>query len=163
VREYPATPLLGVGAVVVDGARVLLVQRDRPPAQGRWSLPGGLVDVGETVEAAVCREVGEECGLAVRLHGLVGFVDRIVRDGAGRVQYHYVLLDFLATPESGAAAAGSDARALRWSTVEEIPTLETTEGLETMVRRALEMDAGRRRELEARGGSREGGPRCSSP
>lgn len=143
MREYPAAPLLGVGAIVVDGPRVLLVERGRPPAVGKWSVPGGLVDVGEPVEAAVRREVVEECGLTVQLHGLVGFVDRIIRDAAGRVQYHYVLLDFLATPESGTARAGSDARALRWSTVEELKSLETTEGLEAMIRRALEMNARR--------------------
>jgi 8-oxo-dGTP diphosphatase len=144
VREYPAAPLVGVGAIVVDGERFLLVQRGRPPALGKWSIPGGLVDVGEPVEAAAQREVAEECGLTVRLHGLVGFVDRIVRDPAGRVQYHYVLLDFLATPESGSARAGSDARALRWSTLDELRTLDTTEGLEAMIRRALELDAERR-------------------
>jgi ADP-ribose pyrophosphatase YjhB (NUDIX family) len=143
MREYPSAPLLGVGAIVVDGDRVLLVQRGRPPALGGWSIPGGLVDVGEPVEVAVRREVAEECGLAVRLHGLVGFVDRIIRDAEGRVQYHYVLLDFLATPEFGTACAGSDARALRWSTLDELSTLETTEGLDTMVRRALAMNARR--------------------
>ncbi len=143
MREYPSAPLVGVGAIVVDRDRVLLVQRGRPPAVGRWSLPGGLVDVGEAVEEAVRREVAEECGLTVRLHGLVGFVDRIVRDPEGRVQYHYVLLDFLAVPESGTACAGSDARALRWSTLAELRTLETTEGLDTMIRRALEMNARR--------------------
>jgi len=150
MREYPAAPLLGVGAIIVDGPRVLLVQRGRPPAVGKWSIPGGLVDVGEPVEAAVRREVAEESGLTVRLHGLVGVVDRIIRDAAGRVQYHYVLLDFLASPESGTACAGSDARALRWSTVEELRRLETTEGLEAMIRRALDMNAERLRE-EGRG------------
>lgn len=146
MREYPAAPMVGVGAIVVEDGRVLLVQRGHPPALGKWSLPGGLVDVGEPVEAAVRREVAEECGLAVTLHGLVGFVDRIVRDPAGRVQYHYVLLDFLATPEAGreSACAGSDAQALRWTTLEELATLDVTEGLETMIRRALEMDAARR-------------------
>jgi 8-oxo-dGTP diphosphatase len=143
MREYPSAPMIGVGAIVVDGDRVLLVQRGRPPAAGRWSIPGGLVDVGEPVEAAVRREVAEECGLTVRLHGLVGFVDRIIRDAEGRVQYHYVLLDFLATPESGTASAGSDARALRWSTLGELSALETTEGLDTMIRRALAMNARR--------------------
>ena len=146
MREYPAAPLLGVGAIVVDGPRVLLVQRGQPPAVGKWSIPGGLVDVGEPVEAAVRREVAEECGLTVRLHGLVGFVDRIIRDADGRVQYHYVLLDFLATPESGTAAAGSDARAVRWSTLEEFRGLDTTQGLDAMIRRALDMNAERRRE-----------------
>ncbi|MGH7321216.1 MAG: NUDIX hydrolase [Candidatus Rokuibacteriota bacterium] len=145
-REYPAAPVLGVGALIVDGPRVLLVKRGRPPALGRWSIPGGLVDVGEPVEAAVRREVAEECGLTVQTHGLVGIVDRIVRDAVGRVQYHYVLLDFLATPDTGAARAGSDARALRWSTPDDLAGLDTTEGLEPMVRRALAMNAARLRQ-----------------
>jgi 8-oxo-dGTP diphosphatase len=150
MREYPPAPLVGVGTIVVDGPRVLLVQRGRPPGLGKWSIPGGLVDVGEPVEAAACREAMEESGLTVRLHGLVGYVDRIVRDSAGRVQYHYVLLDFLATPESGTARAGSDAGAVRWTTLEELPALDTTEGLEPMIRRALAMNAQRLTEESVR-------------
>lgn len=150
MREYPSAPLVGVGTIVVDGVRVLLVQRGRPPGLGKWSIPGGLVDVGEPVEAAACREVKEESGLTVRLHGLVGYVDRIVRDSLGRVQYHYVLLDFLATPESGTACAGSDAGAIRWTTLEELPTLDTTEGLESMIRRALALNAQRLTQESAR-------------
>ena len=146
MREYPAAPLVGVGAVVVEGSRVLLVQRGRPPALGRWSLPGGLVNLGEPLEAAVRREVAEECGLAVEIHGLVGAVDRIVRDAEGRVRYHYVLLDYLATPTGGHAEAGSDARALQWCAPEALGGLDVTEGLESMVRRALALEAERRRE-----------------
>jgi len=150
VREYPAAPLVGVGAVVLDGARVLLVRRGRPPALGRWSLPGGLVDVGEPLEAAVRREVAEECGLAVDVHDLVGVVDRIVRDADGRVRYHYVLLDYLATPTAGHVEAGSDAAAVQWCEAGELGGLDVTEGLESMVRRALQLDAARRRREEAR-------------
>jgi ADP-ribose pyrophosphatase YjhB (NUDIX family) len=139
MREYPAAPLVGVGAIVLEGERVLLVQRGRPPGVGKWSIPGGLVHVGEEVETAVRREVAEECGLDVRLHGLVGFVERILPDGTGRIQYHYVLLDFLATAEAGTAeraCAGSDARAVRWVHLDELPTLDLTDGLEAMIRRA---------------------------
>jgi ADP-ribose pyrophosphatase YjhB (NUDIX family) len=150
MREYPAAPLVGVGTIVVDGSRVLLVQRGRPPGVGKWSIPGGLVDVGEPVEAAACREAREESGLTVRLHGLVGYVDRIVRGPLGRVQYHYVLLDFLATPESGTACAGSDAGAVRWATLEELAALDTTEGLESMIRRALALNAQRLAQESAR-------------
>jgi ADP-ribose pyrophosphatase YjhB (NUDIX family) len=145
VREYPATPLVGVGAVVLDGDRVLLVRRGRAPAEGRWSLPGGLVDVGEPLEAAVCREVAEECGLTVAVHGLVGAVDRIVRDDDGRVRYHYVLLDYLATPTAGRAQAGSDALAVRWCEPAALGGLDVTEGIESMVRRAFALEAERRR------------------
>jgi len=146
VREYPAAPLVGVGAVVVDEGRVLLVQRGRPPGLGRWSLPGGLVEVGEQLEAAVQREVGEECGLSVTVHDLVGVVDRIVRDADGRVRYHYVLLDYLATPAAGSARAGSDAQAVRWCEPGALGGLDVTDGVESMVRRALALEAGRRRE-----------------
>jgi ADP-ribose pyrophosphatase YjhB (NUDIX family) len=129
-----------VGAIVLDGPRVLLVQRGRPPGVDQWSIPGGLVDVGEPVEAAVRREVAEECGLRVLVHQLVGFVDRIVRDSAGHVQYHYVLLDFLATPEDGTAVrAGDDARAVRWATLEELPGLELSEALLAMIHGARTM------------------------
>jgi ADP-ribose pyrophosphatase YjhB (NUDIX family) len=148
VREYPAAPLVGVGAVVIEGTRVLLVQRGRPPGVGRWSLPGGLVDVGEPLQTAVRREVAEECGLAVDVHDLVGVVDRIVRDPAGRVRYHYVLLDYLATPVAGRPVAASDAAAVRWCEAGDLGELDVTEGLEAMVHRALAMDAGRRRREE---------------
>jgi 8-oxo-dGTP diphosphatase len=144
VREYPAAPLVGVGAVILDGGRVLLVKRGQPPALGRWSLPGGLVDVGEQLEAAVCREVAEECGLAVAVHGLVGAVDRIVRDAEGRVRYHYVLLDYLVTPTSGRAEAGSDALAVRWCEPDALGALDVTDGVESMVRRAFALEAERR-------------------
>lgn len=146
MREYPASPLVGVGAVVVDGDRVLLVRRGRAPALGRWSLPGGLVDVGEPLEAAVRREVAEECGLAVDVHGLVGVVDRIIRDPGGRVRYHYVLLDYLATPTAGCAEAGSDALAVQWCEPAALGALDVTEGVESMVRRAFALEAERRRE-----------------
>jgi 8-oxo-dGTP diphosphatase len=148
VREYPAAPLVGVGAVVVDGDRVLLVRRGRPPGLGRWSLPGGLVEVGESLEAAVRREVAEECGLAVDVHALVGVVDRVVRDADGRVRYHYVLLDYLATPRAGRPEAGSDAVAVEWREVDALGGSDVTEGLEAMVRRALAMDVERRRREE---------------
>jgi ADP-ribose pyrophosphatase YjhB (NUDIX family) len=141
MREYPAAPLLGVGAIVLDGPRVLLIQRGKPPGVDQWSIPGGLVDVGERVEAAVRREVAEECGLQVRVHQLVGFVDRILCDAAGRVQYHYVLLDFLATPvDTTVPRAGDDARAVRWATLDEAAGLELSDGLLAMIRRARAMD-----------------------
>lgn len=136
-RDYPEHPRVGVGAVVLDGGRVLLVRRGRPPAAGRWSLPGGLVELGETTIDAVRREVAEECGLTVRVVGLAGVVDRVIRDPDGRVRYHYVLVDYLALPESSAAVAGSDAAEVRWVPVAEIDRMDVTEGLVEMIRRAL--------------------------
>ena len=135
-REYPEHPRVGVGAVVLDQGRVLLVRRGRPPGVGKWSLPGGLVRLGETLHAAVVREVAEECGLTVGVVGLAGMVERVVRDDAGRVRYHYVLVDYLARPEIGDAVAGSDAAEVRWVELARVRELDVTEGLVDMIRRA---------------------------
>jgi ADP-ribose pyrophosphatase YjhB (NUDIX family) len=112
-REYPVAPLVGVGAVIVDRGRVLLVQRATEPAKGQWSLPGGLIEVGEFLSAAVVREVFEETGLTVDPVELIELLDRIHRDGE-RVRYHYVIADYLCRAVDGAAAAASDAAAVRW-------------------------------------------------
>ena len=141
-REYPAEPRVGVGAVVLDGDRVLLVKRGRPPALGKWSLPGGLVHLGETTRDAVLREVAEECGLAITVAGVAGVVDRVTRDAAGRVKYHYVLVDYLAFPEGTRVAPGSDAADVRWVEVDRLGELDTTEGLLDMVRRAQALKEG---------------------
>jgi len=112
-REFPEVPLLGVGAVLVHERRVLLVRRGREPLKGQWSLPGGLVEVGESLEAAVIREVAEETGLQVRPVELIELLDRIHRDGE-RVRYHYVIADYLCRVTGGELRAGSDADAVRW-------------------------------------------------
>ena len=142
-REYPEYPRVGVGAVVLHEGRVLLVKRGRPPAIGKWSLPGGLVDLGESTSEAARREVAEECGIEVRLAGVAGVVDRVVRDEGGRVRYHYVLVDYLAYPESDLVTAGTDAADVRWVPAEHVHTLDITEGLVDMIRRALALAQGR--------------------
>lgn len=142
LREYPDAPRVGVGAVILSGERVLLVKRGAPPAAGKWSVPGGLLRLGETVEEAAAREVEEECGIRVRLNGVAGVVDRIIRDADGRIRYHYVLIDYLATPQEGEARAGSDAAEVRWVPVGELDRYDTTEGLREMVERALSLRKG---------------------
>jgi ADP-ribose pyrophosphatase YjhB (NUDIX family) len=112
-REFPSSPLVGVGAVVVHEGRVLLVQRGHEPAKGQWSLPGGLIDVGESLREAVIREVREETGLIVEPVELIELLERIHRDG-DRVRYHYVIADYLCHLVGGALAAASDADAVRW-------------------------------------------------
>jgi ADP-ribose pyrophosphatase YjhB (NUDIX family) len=112
-REFPSSPLVGVGAVVVHEGRVLLVQRGHEPAKGQWSLPGGLIDVGESLREAVIREVREETGLVVEPVELIELLERIHRDG-DRVRYHYVIADYLCHLVGGALAAASDADAVRW-------------------------------------------------
>ena len=112
-REYPETPLVGVGAVVVDAGRVLLVRRGTEPLRGEWSLPGGLLEVGEPLTAGVIREVREETGLIVEPLELIELLDRIHRV-ADRVRYHYVIADYLCRVTGGELLAASDADAVRW-------------------------------------------------
>jgi ADP-ribose pyrophosphatase YjhB (NUDIX family) len=113
-REYPEAPVVAVGAVVVDQGRVLLVRRGREPLKGHWSLPGGMLEVGEPLTAGVAREVREETGLVVEPLELVELLDRIHRDGV-RVRYHYVIADYLCRVVSGELKAASDADAVRWT------------------------------------------------
>lgn len=112
-REFPPAPLVGVGAVVVDGGRVLLVQRGGEPLRGHWTLPGGVLEVGETLAEGVAREVKEETGLEVEIVELVEILDRIHRQ-EGRVRFHYVLADYLCRVTGGELRAASDADAVRW-------------------------------------------------
>lgn len=112
-REFPEAPLVGVGAVVVDEGRVLLVRRGTEPMKGHWSLPGGLLEVGESLAAGVIREVREETGLTVEPVELIELLDRIHREGE-RVRYHYVIADYLCRVVDGALQASSDADAVRW-------------------------------------------------
>lgn len=112
-REFPLSPLVGVGGIVVHENRILLVQRGTEPLKGQWSIPGGLIDVGETLREAVIREVHEETGLSVEPIELVELLDRIYRE-EGRVRYHYVIADYLCRVEGGILQAASDAAAVRW-------------------------------------------------
>ena len=112
-REFPLSPLVGVGAIVVDRGRVLLVRRGTEPLRGQWSLPGGLVEVGEALTAALVREVNEETGLDVKVVELIELLDRIHRED-GRVRFHYVIADYLCKVVGGSLRAASDADEVRW-------------------------------------------------
>ena len=112
-REFPETPLVGVGAVVVHAGQVLLVRRGREPLKGQWSLPGGLLEVGESLIAGVAREALEETGLTVEPVELIELLDSIHREG-DRIRYHYVIADYLCRVISGELQAASDADAVRW-------------------------------------------------
>lgn len=117
-RTYPQTPLVGVGAIVFNRGRVLLVRRAKDPRRGQWSLPGGLQKLGETVAEAARREVLEEASLAIRVLGLADVVDLIERDdGSGRVRYHYTLVDLVACCDDDAVRRGSDAAEVAWADV----------------------------------------------
>lgn len=119
-REYPAHPVVGVGAVIVRDGRALIVRRAHEPRKGEWSLPGGLVHLGESLTDAVRREVREETDLDVELGPIVETFDRVHRDAEGRIRYHFVIVDFVCWSPSGDAVAGSDAEAVAWVTADEI-------------------------------------------
>jgi ADP-ribose pyrophosphatase YjhB (NUDIX family) len=119
-REYPSRPFVGIGVVVIKDGCVLLCQRGKPPGVGTWTLPGGAQEVGETCEDAARRELLEECGITVGALHMCAHVDSIRRDSAGRVQYHYTILDFAARWVAGEPVAGSDVTAVVWAEIDEL-------------------------------------------
>lgn len=140
-RRYPEAPIVAVGVLLLDGDRVLLVQRGRPPQVGKWTVPGGGVELGETLEEAALRELAEETGLGCTLGPVVEVLDRVLRDGDGRVEYHYVILDFLGTAPTGELRAGSDCAEARWVAIADLGTYETTDGLLPVIERARQLHA----------------------
>ena len=138
-REFPDAPRVAVGGVVLDGERVLLVRRGQAPSVGRWSIPGGLVSLGESLEDAVVREIEEESGLRVRVVGLCGVIDRVIRGDDGAVRYHYVIVDYVSLVDGGELRAGSDAAEARWVPVDQVTTYDVTDGVADMVHRAVRL------------------------
>jgi mutator protein MutT len=136
-RDYPDRPLLGVGAIIVRDEHILLVRRANPPLQGQWSIPGGLVETGETIKEAITREVHEETGLEVEPLRLVEVFERILRDDDSRVRYHYVLIDYLCQVVAGEARAGSDVSAVRWTSCDELESLAVAPETCDVIRKAM--------------------------
>jgi len=141
-RRYPDRPVLGVGAVVLCGEQVLLVKRGSPPSQGLWSLPGGAVELGEGLEQAVAREVLEETGLAVEVGPLLGVFERLLEDSQGRLEYHYVLLDYLCRAEMTPPKAGDDAAAARWVALRDLDQAGLTPDTIQVIRKAADLHKG---------------------
>ena len=136
-RRYPEHPMVGVGAVIFRNDSVLLVQRGKPPSRGKWTVPGGLVEVGESLEEAVKREVQEEVGLRVRVDALIAALDRVFLDEAGRIEYHYVLLDFLCVCPEGDPSPATDVMDCAFVCLNALSRYDLTEGTEQLVERAL--------------------------
>ena len=144
-RSYPERPIVGVAAVLLDADRVLLVRRGRPPQQGLWSLPGGAVEAGESLADALRREIREETGLEARLGPLVEVFERILHDESGRVEYHYVLLDYLCEPVgSKPPLAGDDAAEAAWFERGRLGEIEMTAGSPAVIEKAFRMRAAAR-------------------
>jgi len=136
-REYPEHPLVGVGAVMVEGDRVVLVRRAAQPMAGEWSIPGGLLELGEAMREGAEREALEETGLQVEAGEMLEVLDRIVPDADGKPRYHYVLIDFLCRRIGGELRAGGDAAEARWLSESEIAALGVSDTAVKVVRKAL--------------------------
>lgn len=139
-REYPDVPLVGVGAIIIENGRVLLVKRGHPPLMGEWSIPGGVLEVGEMLRDAAIREAREETGLVVQPGELLGVFDRVIREN-GRVRYHYVLIDFLCRRVSGDPCCGTDADEVHWFSPEEAAQLKLAPDTAQVIRKAFAITA----------------------
>jgi ADP-ribose pyrophosphatase YjhB (NUDIX family) len=138
-RKYPDRPYVGIGGIIVHEGRVVLVKRRFEPLAGQWSIPGGAVETGETLEACLIREMTEETGFVVEVGPVVEVLDRITRDEEGRVLYHFVLIDYLCRPVGGELRAGSDVAEAVLAEPSEFAQYELTEKALSVIERALEM------------------------
>ena len=136
-REYPDSALVGVGAIIIENGRVLLVKRGHAPLAGEWSIPGGVLELGETLREAAIREAKEETCLTIETAELLGVYDRVLRDDAGRVLYHFVLIDFLCRPVEGEAQAADDADEVRWFTPAEVEELGLPDDTAQVIRQGF--------------------------
>ena len=139
-RTYPDRPYIGVGAVIVADGKVLIVKRKYEPLAGQWSIPGGAVELGETLEDSVAREMLEETGLEVAVGPVIEVFDRITRDDQGNVQYHFVLVDYLCWPVGGELQPASDVAAARFVEPSELEQYQLTVKAIEVITRALELD-----------------------
>ena len=137
-KEYPEHPMVGVGAIIVQDGKILIVRRSSEPGKGKWSVPGGLVELGETVEQAVVREVREECGLDVEVDRLIDVVDSMTFDRNGRLKYHFIILDFFVKIKGGKLRPGDDAKEAMWVSLEEVENYDLTKTFRDFLKRNME-------------------------
>ena len=140
-REYPDTPLVGIGAIIIEDERVVLVKRGHAPLQGKWSIPGGVLEVGETLRKAVVREVREETALTIEPGELLGVFERVIPDEQGKMKYHYVLIDFLCRRATGELKAGDDAAEVGWFREDQLSALELARETEEVILKGFEKAA----------------------
>jgi mutator protein MutT len=144
-RRYPKWPLIGVGALIFRRGRILMAQRGKEPLKGAWSLPGGALETGESLDAAVRREVREETGLEVKPVKIFEIFERIMRDSHGAAEYHYVLIDYLCRVTGGDLLAGDDVCRVEWVRERDLTELEITEGTLAVIERAFRENVSARR------------------
>jgi mutator protein MutT len=144
-RRYPKRPLIGVGALIFRRGRILMAQRGKQPLKGAWSLPGGALEIGESLDAAVRREVREETGLEVKPVKVFEIFERIIRDARGAVEYHYVLIDYICRAIGGDLRAGDDVCRVEWVRERDLAELEITQGTLAVIERAFRSRAQRAR------------------
>jgi len=136
-RRYPKRPLVGVGAIMLRRDRILMAQRGKEPLKGWWSLPGGAVEIGESLKDAVCREVREETGLEIEPLGVLEIFERIMHDDAGAAEYHYVLIDYVCRVKGGKLFPGDDVCAVDWVKRADLDKLQITEGTLGVIEKAF--------------------------
>ncbi len=136
-RRYPSRPFLGVGALIFDNEKLLIVERAGEPFKGYWSLPGGIVECGEKLEQGIRREVLEETGLEVEPLSVFEIFERIIPDADGKTEYHYVLIDYLCRPVGGRLSAASDVSRVAWVTEQKLGDYRLTDGTLSVVERAF--------------------------
>jgi 8-oxo-dGTP diphosphatase len=142
-REYPERPVVGVGGVVIAEGRALLIRRGHPPLKGEWSIPGGTLELGETIMEGTRRELEEETGIQVRVLDLIEVFERIFPDGSGRPQYHFVIIDHLCEVAGGEARAGGDVTDVAWVAEQELAKFSLTPVATRVIRKAFEMSRAR--------------------
>lgn len=146
-RRYPPAPIVAVGVIILkdespSGRRIALIRRDKEPARGLWTFPGGAVELGEEVRDAARREAKEETGLEVEIGEVAIVLDHVARDGSGRVQYHYIIIDFWAKPVGGTLQPGTDVSEARWASLADLDALEMTAKAEEIARQLLAESSG---------------------